>query len=229
MYFVQNRVRCVKLLCAALAFLLSLSLMTVEAGAHTNFRKTIYSITVDDLDSDDLRLSIEAVYSCACAVRNYETTSRALINAKRLLAVERSIGVPEIMIGMSLAAACSESCYNDFALGDHKFSKNREPKAVGILQLWPWVHRYGVDRKDLESSAGFWLSHIMRLHSKTVKKCKPRTKLLSWRQAWVTGVRAPKKGGRCREVPKHWRNFKKIQKIKKAIEAGEFVDDPDGC
>ena len=214
-----NLVRCVRVLCAVLVLLLSLSL-TKKANAQSySFKTAVYSkSSIEKMEEVDVLLAEEAVHVCKCAIRNPETIKRSLLNAKRLLVVERKLGVPDLMIGMSLAAACSESCYNDQAKGDHSFSKNgKRPKAVGILQLWPWVKKHGVDRKDLESSATFWISHISKVRQKTMKLCKPRTELLSWRQAWVAGVRAPKKGGRCREVPKHWRHFKKIQKIKKEI------------
>ena len=101
--------------------------------------------------------------------------------------------------------------------------------AIGILQLWPWVKKNGINRNNLESSAAFWLSHIESRLPKVRKICKPRTELLAWKQAWVTAVRAPKKGGRCREVTKHWRGFLEIQKIKKRIDSGYMDDHTDGC
>ena len=225
-FFAPSRVRCVKMLCAMLALLLSLSLTKTASGSSQNSKNTVYSkITIDDLTDFDLTLAERAVYSCKCAVRNYEKTNRSLINAQRLLVVEKQQNVPDHMFGMTLAAACSESCFNERAKGDHKFSKKGKPKAIGILQLWPWVKRYGVDRYNLESSASFWLSHIKKQIPKVKKRCRSRTKTLAWKQAWVTAVRSPKKGGRCREVVKHWRKFLKIQKIKSEIEDVEI----EGC
>jgi len=219
-YAAPNLARCVKVLCAVLALLLSLSLTKKASAQGFRFEKAVYTqSSIDKLAESDVVLAERAVHTCRCAVRNEKSTKRSLLNAKRLLVVERELNVPELMIGMSLAAACSESCYNDQAKGDHSFSRSgKHPKAVGILQLWPWVKKHGVDRTDLESSATFWINHIKQVRKKTVKTCRPRTKLLSWRQAWVAGVRAPKKGGRCREIPKHWRHFKKIQKIKEEID-----------
>ena len=227
-YFVPSRARCVKGLCAVLVLLLSLLWTTTGVSAETVFsaKKAVHAVfSVDDLSYHDQMFAEHAVYSCLCATTTDKKYDRAMINAKRLLAVERQQNIPEFMIGMTLAAACSESCYNDKAKGDHKFSKTGKPKALGIVQLWPWTERYGVDRLNLESSATFWLGHIKKQLKKTKKRCKPRTKTLAWKQAWVHAVRAPKKGGRCREVTKHWRKFKKLQKIKRSIKAGEL----DGC
>jgi hypothetical protein len=131
--------------------------------------------------------------------------------------VEKEVGIPKVMFGMSLAAACSESCFRENAKGDYKWGKNGKAKAHGILQLWPWVKKYGVDRMNLESSARFWLKHIKRVRKKTVKQCRPKTVMQSWRQAWVTAIRYPKPGGRCREIPRHWYMFKKMVKMKKRI------------
>lgn len=239
MNFARNHVKCVKMLCAVLAFLLSLSLTAKVTSAKTPFNTITtahvsYTVAGESPHRDivgaviydkDEMLAEQAVYSCRCAITTDKKLFRALENARRLLAVERQHNIPEFMIGMTLAAACSESCYNDKAEGDHKFSKRGKPKAIGILQLWPWVEKYGVVRTNLESSASFWLKHIQKQLPKVKKRCKPRTKTLAWKQAWVTAVRAPKKGGRCREVTKHWRRFKKIQKIKSKIEDGEL----DGC
>lgn len=225
-YFAQNRARCVKMLCAMLALLLSLSLTKTASGSNPELRTAVYSkVTVKDLTDRDLILAERAVYACKCAVGNYEKVHRSLKNAQRLLVVEKQQKIPDYMFGMSLAAACSESCFSESAKGDHKFSKKGKPKAIGILQLWPWAERYGVNRFNLESSASFWLSHIKRQIPKIKKRCRPKTKTLAWKQAWVTAVRAPKKGGRCKEVVKHWRRFIKLQKIKREIENEEI----EGC
>ena len=139
--------------------------MPMAASAEGPFyaNNALYSsYTANGLSQQDEILAIEAVYSCRCAITTVKREDRALINARRLLLVERKEKIPEFMIGMTLAAACSESCFNDKAKGDHKFSKKGKPKAIGILQLWPWVEKYGVDRRNLESSATFWLSHIKK-------------------------------------------------------------------
>ena len=207
--------------------LLSLSLTATAKGQQS----TLDSLATHELTYADQVLAERAVYLCVCASNTYKKTKRSIKNAERLLRVERKMNVPDFMFGMTLSAACSESCYDERAKGDYKFSKNGKPKAIGILQLWPWVKKYGVVRTNLESSATFWLGHIMRQLPKVKKRCKPRTRTLAWRQAWVTAVRYPKKGGRCREITKHWRGFLKIQKIKKEIneEVENLEDTIDGC
>jgi hypothetical protein len=152
-----------------------------------------------------------------CKLTNKKNLKRSYKNAARLLRVEKKVGIPFLMYGMTLAAACLESAYNEKAKGDHKFSKKRKPLAIGILQLWPWTKKHGVDRMNLESSAEFWLRHVVQQKSKVKKRCKSRINLRLWRQAWVTAVRAPKKGGRCRETPNHWKLFLRLQKVKKNI------------
>lgn len=151
-----------------------------------------------------------------------EEYDKAVETALRMLDIERELGIPEHMLGMSIAAASVESGFNPNARGDHKFSKYGRPKAIGILQLWPWVERYGVNRSDLESSTRFWLSHIVRTGNKTRRLCRPRSERRAWRQAWVTAVRAPKPGGRCFEKPKHWRPFLRIRKIYDSYKNGDY-------
>lgn len=134
--------------------------------------------------------------------------------AKILYQVEEDMNIPHEMRGMTLAAACLESSYNPSAKGDRKFSKKNRPKAVGVLQMWGWYEKaYGVDRMDPKSSAEGWLEHIQKKISKVKKICKFKTTKRIWIAAWVTGVRAPKKGGRCFEKPKHYSYFKKLRKI----------------
>jgi len=222
---VQNHVKCVKVQCVLLVSSLLLLLTPTEIKAETPYDvkqqssdlvKPVFRVSdFNSLSNDELYFAELAVYSCSCAIRTEKRKNMALRNAKRLLIVEKGVGIPDKMRGMTLAAACHESCYNEFAQGDHKFSKKGKPKAIGIMQLWPWVKKYGVNRNNLESSAEFWLKHIIRQRSKI--KCKSRTELTAWRQAWVTAVRAPKKGRRCREIPKHWKPFLKLRKIRNII------------
>ena len=159
-------------------------------------------------------LRFYALHEC----KNNSNPSARLID--NLIDIEKRFDPPPEMRGMLLAAACSESGYNPNALGDRKFSKKRKPKAVGILQLWPWWERgkygYGVDRRNPIQSAHAWLTHITRQIPKVRRKCKFRSKKRIWIAAWVTAIRAPKPGGRCYEKPKHLRILKKWKRaIKK--------------
>ena len=154
-------------------------------------------------------------YVDSCRSVAKEDKAKASMKAAVMLSVELREGIPKEMLGMSIAAACRESGFDSQAKGDHKFSKSGKPKAIGVLQLWPWVEKYGVDRTSLVSSTSFWLNHIIRTRKKTLKFCRPRSNMLSWRQAWVAAVRAPKKSGRCREVSKHWKHFLRLRKLYK--------------
>ena len=124
-----------------------------------------------------------------------------------LVEVEKKYGVPPELRGMVLAAACMESGYNRDARGDRRFSKSgKKPMAAGILQQWPFYERvYGTDRADPISCADSWLKHIVSKLKKVDRQCKYKTTKRRWVAAWVTGIRYPKKGGRCRERPKHLR------------------------
>lgn len=194
------------------AFIILLALPDSHSRAHKHSSKEAKAVTSTEYDR---LLADEAIKICK-NVRS-KNADMARRNAHRLLLVEKHVGIPMMMYGMTLAAACSESGFNESAKGDHKFSKRRKPKAIGILQLWPWVKKYGVDRENLESSAEFWLRHIIRQHPSIKRRCKPRRKLKAWRQAWVTAIRAPKKSGRCNETPKHWRMFLKLQKFQRTL------------
>ena len=156
----------------------------------------------------DIDLAQIAVDSCK-KVKQKNRESVILI-ARKMLSIEKSMGVPEQFLGMSLAAACLESGFNPGAKGD---KRGKKYKAIGILQLWPWYQRaYGTIRTDVESSTKSWLKHIMRMVPKVKKRCRYKSVEKIWVAAWVTGVRSKKEGGRCREKPLHYRQLKKIRK-----------------
>jgi hypothetical protein len=153
------------------------------------------------------------------AINNCPGLSANKINEKLiwdLVKIENKYNPPESLRGMVLAAACQESKYNPNAKGDRKFSKHRRPKAIGILQFWPWAKKY-IDRKDPHQSANFWMKRIVKQLDTSIKRnCKFRNKRRRWIAAWVTAIRYPKKGGRCYEKPKHYRLLKKwYRNIKK--------------
>lgn len=153
-----------------------------------------------------------AVRMCLSDVDD-DQLNKAYKNALILLEVERSMNIPELMIGMSLAAACKESKFNKNAEGDHRFSKDgKTPKAIGILQLWPiYKISYKVDRRDVASSAKGWIKNIEKQLTTVAKKCQTNSIKENWKIAWVTGVRAPKRSGRCKETVLHWKFFKKLR------------------
>jgi len=123
----------------------------------------------------------------------------------KLVEVEKMYNPDPAVRGMILAAACMESGFNPRAKGDRKFSKNgRTPKAIGILQMWKVYEKaYGTNRLDPVSSAHGWMQHIVRMIPRVKRQCKYKTPKRIWISAWVTGVRSRRKGGRCKETPKH--------------------------
>ena len=166
---------------------------------------------IPDLQAEDTRLAETAL--SVCYPDSNKIPQQYFTNAMKLLKVEREMKIPESMRGMTLAAACAESGFNANAEGDHKFSKDgKTPMAIGILQMWPLYEKaYKVKRRDVESSAKGWLTHISRQVSWVERTCKTKTESDTWLLAWLHGVRGPKKGGRCKESTYHWRLFKKIK------------------
>lgn len=111
----------------------------------------------------------------------------------KLLTMEERFGVPRTLRGMLLAAACHESGFDASNEGDHKFSPLGRPKAIGLLQMWPWWEdHYKIDRRDPMQAATAWLTHITKQLDKTRAACgyrKGSERL--WVAAWVRAVRAP--------------------------------------
>ena len=171
----------------------------------------------------------EAIHGC----KNVRPENVDVKLLKTLIEIEKSFNPPSSMRGMLLAAACMESGYNPKAKGDTSFSKNKKtPMAIGILQQWPIYEKaYGTNRTDPKSSAETWMKHIVRQIPKIKKQCRYRTEKRIWLAAWVTGIRYKKEGGRCAEVPKHYRLLKKwhrmIKKTRK--EAGIYEREGRGC
>ncbi len=151
----------------------------------------------------------------------------------KLVEIEKKYSPPPELRGMILAAACQESGFNPKARGDHKFSKSgKKPLAHGLFQMWPWWENpkgYAVDRDDPIQSAEAWIKHITKQIKHIKRTCNYKTQKRIWIAAWVRAIRAPKEGGRCLEVPRHYRLLKRwhknilhIKKIKKECEI-------DGC
>jgi len=160
----------------------------------------------------DVAISYEEILHVAlarCTSRVPESKKIELLN--RLLKIEHRYSPPPDLRGMILAAACMESGFNPAAKGDRRFSRNgRSPKAIGILQQWPFYERvYGTNRLDPTSAAHGWMKHIVRMIPRVKKQCGYKSEKKIWVAAWVTGIRYKKSGGRCQETPKHWRLLRK--------------------
>lgn len=110
---------------------------------------------------------------------------------------ERYYGVPMSLRGMTLAAACNESGYNENAKGDwttvqKRGRKYRHSRARGIMQLWPWfAKKYGVNRHDRYENVDVWLYHMRGRLDETVPKYCPKKwkEKKRWLAAWVQTTR----------------------------------------
>ena len=143
------------------------------------------------LTSHEKEILETATTQCVCAGTVDEDKKEILA---RILIMERAAEVPEELRGMTLAAACSESCYSFDAIGD-------SGKAIGMFQLHNWTRKF-VDRESPLESAAFWLEHVQ---SRAMQNpCGFDDKVQQWINGWVRAVRAPK-GGRCKERPLHLR------------------------
>ena len=179
---------------------LIVTLLTLTTATSYNFKEPS---TYDEIFA-------EAIHDCKN--RKFSDIDRNVI--QRLIAIEKKHNVPPSLRGMLLAAACSESGYRPDALGDHKFSKKRKPKAVGMFQMWKWWERaYKIDRRNPYQSADAWLKHIKKQIKSVRRECKFKSKKRIWLAAWVKAMRAPKRqGNRCYEKVKHYRILKRWRK-----------------
>lgn len=147
-----------------------------------------------------------------------------------LVRVEQRYDVPNELRGMLLAQACGESGFNRFAKGDWTKSKTPRARAIGLFQMWSWWESdYGIDRTKPKEVAGAYMKHVSRMLKKVRKQCRYRSESRQWIAAWVTAIRAPKKGGRCRELPNHLKILKRwhrnIKKLRKFQQTQDELDD----
>ena len=146
-----------------------------------------------------------------CGRARPDRLDRALL--RDMLRIEEGFDVPLRVRGMVLVAACHESGYDPLAAGDRKFNARGEPMAIGILQQWPWwasIARGRLNRRDPRSAARAWVAHVVKQVPKVKQRCrltKPSQTDDLWRVAWITAVRSPSKGGRCRDSSEHWARF----------------------
>lgn len=153
--------------------------------------------------ASDVELMRQALYACKNLARSRRHTLDLGIFGQ-MLELERQYGVPEQFRGMTLAKACIESGYTPDIKGDCK--DPTRCKAVGMLQLWPWTLRFGVDRTDPIDSVRFMLERVrVGLEGRRLKRRCPniRDRLEAFQIAWLRINRGPLQKGRqrCYGVP----------------------------
>lgn len=172
-------------------------------------------VQVEDQHPSYEEIRFEALHSC----KNNKSPSDATVKlVDQLIAIEKKHKVPGSLRGMLLAAACTESGFNPKAKGDYRKSKKTgvlKPKAIGLMQQWPWVKRfYKIDRTNPLQAADAWMKHVVRQLKSVKKECRFKTEKRRWIAAWVKSIRAPKKkGNRCGERPTHYRLLKKWHRV----------------
>ncbi len=152
----------------------------------------------------DAELMHQALHRCRSVSRaRREGIDRKLL--QKLLDLERAHGVPEAYRGLTLAKACIESGFSASSRGD---CKGGHCRAVGMVQLWPWTERFGVNRRDPVASVRFLLKRtaIGMRDGRLEKICGQRAHgdLDAFRVAWLRINRGPLHGGRqrCEGMPK---------------------------
>ncbi len=143
----------------------------------------------------DAELMHQALWSCkGLSKRRRKTIDLGLFRS--LLDLERRAGVPAELRGMTLAKACIESGYTPDAKGDCGYGSC---KALGIIQLWPWTLRFGVDRTDPVDSVRFLLSRVKVGVEQLSRKCpRARGETDRFVLAWLRINRGPIQGSRQR-------------------------------
>lgn len=177
--------------------------------------KDVWLQVGDDPNPTYEEIRYEAIYNC----KNNKAASEATIKlVDNLIKIEKKYKVPASLRGMLLAAACVESGFNPKAKGDYRKSKRAgrlKPKAIGLMQQWPWVKKfYKIDRTNPLQAAEAWMKHVVRQLKSVKRECRFRTEKKRWVAAWVKSIRAPKKkGNRCGERPTHYRLLKKWHRV----------------
>lgn len=173
----------------------------------------------------DAELMDQALWSCrGLSKRRRKKIDLGLFRA--MLDLERRMGVPERLRGMTLAKACIESGYTPTVKGDCR--PDGTCKALGIIQLWPWTQRFGVDRTDPIDSVRFLLTRV-QIGMTTVQDRCPRVRgdIGRFVMAWLRINRGPLQGGRqrCHGTPhglrrlRQWhRNIAKTRRLRARAE-----------
>jgi len=111
---------------------------------------------------------------------------------RNLLRIEQLYMPPNELKGLMLAMACHESGFYPGVEGDQKFSINNKPKAIGILQQWPWYeHSFGIDRRNPQQAMFAQMQHLQNQLVKVTKLCGHLSLKRRWIIAQVRSVRGP--------------------------------------
>jgi len=182
----------------------------------------------------------QAYYDCFSGMSSKIITERNRV-LRNLIAVERLFfrthpEIPQNLRGMLIAAACRESRFNPHAKGDWNIDGfgTRTPRAIGVVQLWPWWHQhYKINRYNHVEAAHAWLSHIVYQYDKNnrLKRCPSYfSETKKWIAAWVQTARGGKVNKanrfRCFQTPSH---YKLLKKWKKEIKNIRELEERDGC
>lgn len=152
---------------------------------------------------DERRLLYMAMHHCDNAAFRYAKPFLKLA----LLRLEREMGLPEELHGVTLAAWCGESAYQlDEIIGDGG-------NAVGILQMHATITLLCGPlelRSHPLATARCWLWNLARVQKKTVKRCGQRR---SWKAAelWLSQGGA-KSGYSCKQVSGHVARLERWQR-----------------
>ncbi len=160
----------------------------------------------------DAELMHQAVHACRSLSRHRRPRLDLNLFA-RLLELERAHGVPAEFRGMTLAKACIESGYTPRSTGD---CRSGRCQAVGIIQLWPWTQRFGVDRTDPVASVRFLLERVQAGVGERLHRICPqvRTDRDQYQLAWLRINRGPLRHGRqrCEGTPHGLRRLRQWQR-----------------
>jgi len=169
--------------------------------------------------TNDLRI-VTALSRCRHKKKARKVDPQLLAN---LLDIELEVGVPKRYRGVAVAKACMETGYQAKLKGDC-WGKGGYCYALGIIQLWPWAARGGLDREDPEASVRFFLGRIKLGARVKVPKYCPHIHgtAAKWRVAWVRVNRGPwakdkagKRVPRCGGTPHGLVQLRKWQRLRK--------------
>ncbi len=165
----------------------------------------------DPPTEEERQLVEHAVYNCDTASPRYAKPFLKL----ELLRLEREMGIPGELRGVTLAAWCGEAAYQtEGIVGDRG-------NAIGILQLHPHITSLcgSTDlRHDPIASARCWLWNLQRVYRKSRRRCRAKN---AWKAAelWLSQG-GQKSGYSCKRVSGH---VARLERWQRAIERSNRI------